>query len=145
MGDTEPVSILVLLPLAYLVLLPWGSKADTSGHGRGGCPSFLSVDVMKTLTNSNMGKKGLIRLMLPGHSPLGREPGKEFQAETWRQEPCRTIVCLLLHRLTFSYLSYLYSTGPPAWGMGAAHSGLDPPVSVNSSISLQIDPQVSRV
>lgn len=60
MGDTKAVNIQVLLPLAYLVLLPWGSKADTSGHGQGGCPSFLSVVLMKTLTNSSMGRKGLI-------------------------------------------------------------------------------------
>lgn len=62
MGDTKAGSIQVLLPPASLMLLPWGSKADTSGHGwgGGGCPNFLSVAVMKTLTNSNTGREGLI-------------------------------------------------------------------------------------
>lgn len=35
MGDTKAGSIQVLLPPASLMLLPWGSKADTSGHGWG--------------------------------------------------------------------------------------------------------------
>lgn len=50
------------------------------------CPSLLSVALIKTLTSTNLGRKGL--LCLTGHSPSSRETEDEPRAitEAWTTE-----------------------------------------------------------
>jgi hypothetical protein len=47
------------------------------------CSGFLSVaEIKNTLTKSNLGRKGFIRLTLPGHNPSGRKVRAGIQART---------------------------------------------------------------
>jgi hypothetical protein len=67
-------------------------------------PSLLFCCYAKTLTQSNLGRKGLIWLALPGYSPHGGRAGAGAQART---EGKTTEGHWLAPRLTFSYLSYI--------------------------------------
>lgn len=58
-------------------------------------PSWLSVAVINTMTNSSLGEEGSLPLCFRVQSTFERTRQQSLQEGTWRQEPCGDAAYLL--------------------------------------------------
>lgn len=83
-GFVWPILLLILWKTTSL--LPLCSQACLwSGKRCHGCSSLLPIAVIRTMTTSNLERKGFFWLIYPGEVHHQRKSGWALKTETWRQ------------------------------------------------------------
>lgn len=136
------LKILAYFHLQYLVGPPLSSPyhgfiASVVSCTHGYSLSLLSVAVLNTTTNSNVGREGCISYYSSHSTTEGKQGGTQHRklkagTEGLSMEKC----CLLPRSPWLAQPAFLYNPGPPARA-GASHSGRGPLMSI---ITQETDP-----